>query len=94
MRYHLTSQTSQEKDGMERSWPLQDAKARLSELVRAAEQDSQIITVRGEPKVEVRAIGGKKSRSEKPMTLLDALRACPEEFKIERIRGKFRAAKF
>lgn len=79
---------------MDRSWSLQDAKARLSELVRAAEQGSQIITVRGEPKVEVRAIGGKKSRSSSPMTLLDALRACPGELKIERIRGKFRPVKF
>lgn len=75
---------------MERSWPLQDAKARLSELVRAAEEETQIITVRGEPKVEVRAIGGKGLRTKKAMTLLEALRACPEELKIERIRGKFR----
>lgn len=75
---------------MDRTWPLQDAKARLSELVRAAEEETQIITVRGQPKVEVRAIGGKKQRGMKSMTLLDALRACPEELKIERIRGKFR----
>ena len=79
---------------MDRTWPLQDAKARLSELVRAAEEETQIITVRGEPKVEVRAIGGKKQRGMKPMTLLEALRACPEVLKIKRIRGKFRPVRF
>jgi prevent-host-death family protein len=34
---------------MTKHWALQDAKARLSELVRAAEKEPQHITVRGEP---------------------------------------------
>jgi prevent-host-death family protein len=65
-----------------RHWALQDAKARLSELVRAAEKEPQIITLHGEPKVEVRAIRRKKSK--RPMTLLEALRACPKvpEFEL------------
>ncbi len=32
-------------------WPVQDAKARFSELLRAAEKEPQIITYRGKPKV-------------------------------------------
>jgi len=36
-------------------WPVQDAKARFSELLRAAEKEPQTITYRGEPKFEVRA---------------------------------------
>ena len=32
-----------------RHWPVQDAKARFSELLRAAERQPQLITVRGEP---------------------------------------------
>lgn len=59
-------------------WALQDAKARLSELVRAAEKEPQIITYRGKPKVEVRAIGD--SLTKKPKTLLEALRAAPPGF--------------
>ena len=34
---------------MTKHWALQDAKARLSELVRAAAKEPQRITVRGEP---------------------------------------------
>jgi prevent-host-death family protein len=63
---------------MTKHWPLQDAKARLSELVRAAEKEPQIITYRGKPKVEVRAIETEPKK--KPMTLLEALRAAPPGF--------------
>ena len=67
---------------MTKHWPVQDAKARLSELMRAAEREPQIITYRGKPKFEIRAIdeGGVK----KTMTLLQALRAAPRvpEFKL------------
>jgi antitoxin (DNA-binding transcriptional repressor) of toxin-antitoxin stability system len=59
-------------------WALQDAKARLSELVRAAEKEPQIITYRGEPKVEVRAINA--GRVKKPKTLLEVLRSAPPGF--------------
>jgi len=65
-----------------RHWALQDAKARLSELVRAAEKEPQIITHRGVPKVEVRAVGTRSTRKGRPMTLLEALQACPYEFEI------------
>jgi antitoxin (DNA-binding transcriptional repressor) of toxin-antitoxin stability system len=41
---------------MDRVWPVQDAKARLSELLRAAEHEPQQISYRGQPKFEVRAL--------------------------------------
>jgi hypothetical protein len=41
---------------MDRIWPVQEAKARLSELLRAAEQEPQQISFRGEPKFEVRML--------------------------------------
>jgi prevent-host-death family protein len=59
-------------------WALQDAKARLSELVRAAQTEPQIITYRGKPKVEVRAI--ETGEVKKPKTLLEALRSAPPGF--------------
>lgn len=34
-------------------WPLQDAKARLSEVIRAAETEPQHITLRGEEKAVI-----------------------------------------
>jgi prevent-host-death family protein len=59
-------------------WALQDAKARLSELIRAAQKEPQIITYRGEPTVEVRAI--ELRRVKKPKTLLEVLRSAPPGF--------------
>ena len=53
--YDLTSLTSQE-DRMDKMWPVQDAKARFSEMLRAAEAEPQTISYRGEPKFEIRAI--------------------------------------
>jgi prevent-host-death family protein len=73
---------------MSKHWALQDAKARLSEVVRAAGKEAQHITVRGEPAAvviseqEYRRLRGRKKQPRKPMTLLEALRACPYEFEI------------
>jgi prevent-host-death family protein len=41
---------------MDKIWPVQEAKARLSELLRAAENEPQQISFRGEPKFEVRLL--------------------------------------
>ena len=67
---------------MTKHWALQDAKARLSELVRAAEKEPQIITYRGKPKVEVRAL--EAENPPKAKSLLDVLRAAPRvpEFRL------------
>ena len=43
---------------MTKHWPVQDAKARFSELLRAAEKEPQTISYRGEPKFEIRAKEG------------------------------------
>jgi prevent-host-death family protein len=42
---------------MDKVWPVQDAKARFSEMLRAAEAEPQQISYRGEPKFEIRLIG-------------------------------------
>lgn len=80
---------------MTKHWALQDAKARLSELVRAAEKEPQIITYRGKPKVEVRAV--EALRRKKPMTLVDAILSAPRvpEFRLPaRRREKLRKLDF
>lgn len=41
---------------MDKNWPVQDAKARFSEVLREAEKEPQIITYRGQPKFEVRLL--------------------------------------
>lgn len=65
---------------MDEIWPVQDAKARFSELLRQAETEPQIISYRGKPKYEVRLI---EERPEgKPKRLIDALRACPYELEL------------
>jgi antitoxin (DNA-binding transcriptional repressor) of toxin-antitoxin stability system len=48
---------------MDKTWPVQDAKARFSELLRAAETEPQIITYRGEPKFEIRLKAAKSKNS-------------------------------
>ena len=69
-------------------WALQDAKARLSELVRAAEKEPQSITLRGEEAAvvisaaEYRRLEGKRKVAKRSKTLLEALRACPYELEI------------
>ena len=82
---------------MTKHWALQDAKARLSEVVRAAGRTPQHITLRGVPAAvvispeEYNRLQGKKTKGQgKPMTLLEALRACPRVpgFNIDRIPGK------
>jgi len=63
---------------MTRRWTLQDAKARLSELVHAAEKEPQIITYGGKPRVEVRAVENKSNG--KPETFLELMRSAPPGF--------------
>jgi len=73
---------------MTKHWALQDAKARLSELVRAAEKEPQHITVRGEPAAvlisekEYKRRFGRRRKG--PKTLLEVLLACPRvpEFEL------------
>ncbi len=68
---------------MERSWAVQDAKARFSEVLREAEAEPQIITYRGKPKFEVRRIQDKDAKR-KPKTLYDWWKSAPKvpEFKV------------
>lgn len=63
-------------------WPVQDAKARFSELLRAAEKEPQIITYRGKPRAEVRSVETEDRK--KPKSLADALLAAPRvpEFRL------------
>jgi prevent-host-death family protein len=72
-----------------KTWALQDAKARLSELIRAAEREPQIITLHGVPRVEVRAVQPRR-KGGRAKTLLDVLKACPkdESFELPRRRAE------
>jgi len=63
---------------MEKSWPVQDAKARFSEVLREAEMEPQIITYRGKPKYEVRLITGGIAKKAKPKTLYDWWASAPK----------------
>ncbi|HWD49824.1 MAG TPA: type II toxin-antitoxin system Phd/YefM family antitoxin [Rhizomicrobium sp.] len=71
---------------MDRSWPVQDAKARFSEFLREAESEPQIITYRGRPKFEVRLIREKSSGRSEPRTLADWILSAPKVpgFKLPR----------
>jgi len=58
------------------NWAVQDAKARFSELLRAAEKTPQVITYRGAPAYEIRRLDP-ATKAKKPLTLADILEMCP-----------------
>ena len=67
------------------NWAVQDAKARFSELLRAADKGPQIITFRGEPKYELRELNPHQKKSvAKPKTFAEILASCPKvpEFEL------------
>ncbi len=63
---------------MEKTWAVQDAKARFSEFLREAENEPQIISYRGKPKFEVRLIKETRKSKRKPMTLVDWWLSAPK----------------
>jgi prevent-host-death family protein len=82
-----------------RIWPLQEAKAKFSELVRLAQSEGpQTVTVHGEPavvitavKAEPKLIAGKYQPTGTGLDLVRAMQACPfpELFDdLERLRLK------
>lgn len=75
------------------TWPLQDAKARLSELVeRALTSGPQSITRRGKESVVVVAAEEYRRLRQPQGSLLDFLRSAPMvELEIERSRDTGRA---
>ena len=78
---------------MDKTWPVQDAKARFSELLRAAEDEPQTISYRGQPKFEVRLIApAAKSRKGPPRWWTSAPRVAefePMPRKKEKMRKVF-----
>lgn len=71
---------------MNKIWPMQDAKARLSEVIRAAEKEPQRISLRGEEKaVVLSADEYRRLLSAHPMpTLYEIWKSAPKvpEFKL------------
>lgn len=61
-----------------RQWSLQDAKARLSEVVRlAGEQGPQEITLRGDPAVVVMSIPDYRRLTQPKPSFVDLIRRSP-----------------
>jgi antitoxin Phd len=61
-----------------RQWALQDAKARLSEVVRlAAEHEPQEITLRGEPTVVVVAVEDYRRLLQPKPSFVELIRSSP-----------------
>jgi antitoxin Phd len=68
-----------------RTWQLQDAKNRLSQVVdQALEDGAQIITRHGEPTVVVLSIGEYRNLRKPRKRLIQVLRQCPVKgFQVE-----------
>jgi antitoxin Phd len=81
------------------NWALQDAKARLSELMRAAEKEPQTITLRGEEKAVLLSMNEyRKLKGQKPdRTLYEIWKSAPKipEFELPpRKRERMRKVDF
>ncbi len=64
------------------TWQLQDAKARLSEVIEKAQNGApQFITKRGEPAVVIVSHTEFMRQRQRSMSLLEALSGAPEELK-------------
>jgi antitoxin Phd len=64
-------------------WPLQDAKARFSELVRAASKEPQFITLRGEEAAVLLSVDQyRRLKGGSSKTLVEVLKSCPYELEI------------
>ena len=87
---------------MEKVWPVQDAKARFSEVLRAAETEPQHITYRGEEKAVLLSVKEfrrlqDKSRGKPAKTFYELWKSAPKapEFKLPtRRREPMRKVKF
>ncbi|HEX3675111.1 MAG TPA: type II toxin-antitoxin system Phd/YefM family antitoxin [Rhizomicrobium sp.] len=84
---------------MDDNWPVQDAKARFSEMLRASENGPQHITLRGEEKaVLISAEEYRRLRSKHPQrTLYEIWKSAPKvpEFKLPpRKRERMRKVEF
>ena len=77
-------------------WPLQEAKAKFSELLRRAKEDGpQVVTVHGKPFASIVAIDldHPTEDNETGQIIVDAFKKCPvKDFEIPRVRdfGPFR----
>jgi prevent-host-death family protein len=68
---------------MGKVWPLQDAKARFSEVVRAATREPQYITVRGEETAVLISADEYRRLKRAPVkSLAEVLQGCPYELEI------------
>jgi prevent-host-death family protein len=72
-------------------WQLQDAKAKLSEVVeKAMNGEPQFITKRGEPAVVVISQAEFLRQRQQSKSLSDALAGAPEELRIKRDKTPLR----
>lgn len=83
---------------MTKHWALQDAKARLSEVVRAAGKEAQHITVRGEPTAVVISESEYRQLRKGPpdRTFYEIWKSAPKvpDFRIPKRKGRMRPVKF
>jgi prevent-host-death family protein len=64
-------------------WQLQEAKAMLSDVVKAAAKEAQIITVRGEEKAVILSMEKYKKFTAPKESLVEILQSCPWPDELE-----------
>ena len=83
---------------MTKHWPVQDAKAKFSQVLRAAEKEPQYITYRGKEKgVLISSEEYHRLRKDSPdRTFYEIWKSAPKvpDFKIPKRKGRMRPVKF
>jgi len=65
-----------------RAWQVQEAKSHLSDLIRNAKLNPQMITVRGNPEVVVISAKQYSKLNKSEDSIIDILQSIPKGFKI------------
>jgi prevent-host-death family protein len=74
---------------------LREAKAKLSEIIRAAQQgESTVVTKHGQPAAKVIPVEKEGVAKPTKLSLIDYLRTMPAEIPIKRNRSRSRSVKF
>lgn len=71
-----------------KAWQVQEAKSHLSDLIRNAKLNPQLITVRGNPEVVVISAKQYSKLNKTEDSIIEIMQRCPHEIDLKRSKDK------
>lgn len=71
-----------------RAWQVQEAKSHLSDLIRNAKLNPQLITVRGNPEVVVISAKQYSKLNKTEDSIIEIMQRCPHKINLKRSKDK------